>query len=63
VTHAKAKIIAKRIREERRSIDDVDEADRADVRAAYLKLFGDELNGCDTDYCCGNRVGSAFDTN
>lgn len=43
MTHAKAKIWARLIHKGQRTIDDVAEADRADVRAAYLEIFGEEL--------------------
>lgn len=43
MTHAKAKIWARLIHKGQRTIEDVAEADRDDVRAAYLELFGEEL--------------------
>ena len=43
MTHAKAKIWARLIHKNQRTIEDVAEADRADVRAAYLELFGEEI--------------------
>jgi len=43
MTHAKAKIWARLIHKGQRTIEDVAAADRDDVRAAYLELFGEEL--------------------
>lgn len=43
MTHARAKIMARLINEKKRTISDVQESDRADVRAAYLEQFGVEL--------------------
>lgn len=43
MTHAKAKIWARLIYKGHRTIEDVVEADRADVRAAYLELFGEDI--------------------
>lgn len=43
MTSARAKIWARLIYKGQRTIEDVDEADRADVRAAYLELFGVEI--------------------
>lgn len=43
MTHAKAKIWARLIHKGQRTIEDVAEEDRADVRAAYLELFGEEI--------------------
>ena len=43
MTHARAKIWARLIKKGMKTIEDVAEADRADVRAAYLEIFGEEL--------------------
>lgn len=49
MTHARAKIWARLIYKNKDkadpayTIDDVAEADRADVRAAYFEIFGEEL--------------------
>lgn len=43
MTHARAKIMARLIQRKKRTILDVQVSDRADVRAAYLELFGEEL--------------------
>lgn len=43
MTHAKAKIWARLIHKGQRTIEDVAAVDRDDVRAAYLELFGEEL--------------------
>ncbi len=43
MTHARAKIWARLIYKGQRTIDDVPEADRADVRAAYKELFGEDI--------------------
>jgi hypothetical protein len=43
MTHARAKIWARLIRKGHKTIEDVAEADRDDVRAAYLEIFGEEL--------------------
>ena len=43
MTHAKAKIWARLIHKGQRTIEYVAVTDRDDVRAAYLELFGEEL--------------------
>ncbi len=43
MTSAKAKIWARLIHKGQRVIEDVAEADRDQVRAAYKELFGEEL--------------------
>lgn len=43
MTHARAKIWARLIRKGQKTIEDVAEADRDDVQAAYLEIFGEEL--------------------
>lgn len=43
MTHAKAKIWARLIYKGQRTIEDVDEADRDDVRAAYFELFNEQI--------------------
>lgn len=43
MTKARAKIWARLIRKGQKTIEDVAEADRDDVRAAYLDIFGEEL--------------------
>jgi len=43
MTHARAKIWARLIRKGQRTLEDVPEADRADVKSAYKELFGEEL--------------------
>lgn len=43
MTHARAKIWARLIRKGLKSIEDVAEADRDDVRAAYRELFGEDI--------------------
>lgn len=44
MTNARAKIWARLIHKGQRTIEDVAEADRADVRAAYLEIYGEELS-------------------
>ncbi len=44
MTSARAKIWARLIHKGQRTILDVAPADRDDVRAAYLQLFGEELS-------------------
>lgn len=43
MTHARAKIFARLIRKDQRSIEDVSEEDRAAVLAAYRELFNEDL--------------------
>ena len=43
MTNARAKIWARLIHKGQRTIEDVAEDDRDQVRAAYLQLFGEEL--------------------
>lgn len=43
MTKARAKIWARLIHKGQKTIEDVAEADHDDVRAAYLEIFGEEL--------------------
>lgn len=43
MTRARAKIWARLIHKGQRTIEDVPEADRVDVRAAYKELFGEDI--------------------
>lgn len=43
MSSARAKIMACLIRKDKRTLNDIADADRDDVRAAYLELFGEEL--------------------
>ena len=43
MTHARAKIWARLIHKGQRTLEDVPEADREDVRAAYKELFGEDI--------------------
>lgn len=43
MTHARARIWARLIHKGMKTIDDVAEADRDDVRVAYRDLFGEDL--------------------
>lgn len=43
MTHARAKIWARLIHKGQRTIDDVPEADREDVKSAYKELFGEDI--------------------
>ena len=45
MTKARAKVWARLIHKGQRTIEDVAEADRADVRAAYLEIYHEELEG------------------
>lgn len=45
MTPARAKIYARLIRRKKRVIEQLPEEDRKDVRAAYLELFGEDLEG------------------
>ena len=43
MTHARAKIWARLIYKGQRTLDDVPEADREDVKSAYKELFGEDI--------------------
>lgn len=43
MTHARAKIWARLIHKGQRTIEDVAEADRDDVRAAYRELYKEDI--------------------